>query len=469
MVLGMKKKNIAFIFACVILGIGCMGGCGNNRDEKISDSQNVGKTTESIPTNKSEYMGITFSYIVEEDSAIITNISPESGEKLIFPEEIDGYKVVDLHKFTMDYKDVKFATVESGSGGINENTVIERVSFYENVSANTYKLLEKCSNVKEVEFPKGLKVVDNWLEGKQSLEKVILSDTIVTINKKAFKKCSSLKDINLGNISKISDEAFAECKSLKSLDFSSVYEIGSKAFFECTGLNEDIVFTKLVVDNLGANSFNGCTGLNGRTVTFEKECTITDLLIRHRVSDGEAPFKNISVNIVGLGSKDDIMRLTASGASYTQVSFSGFYLDTSPLGDIGHDSVKCTPEKFQQVASECFDNIILKPGEELELLSLKKMYDQIKDEGCETHTDPHLGYSAAKYRVTDALTQFLTGKEIETTVTDISDSGWVRAVKYDTINFDSYTILNETGRTIQFCVDIDSENLGFSLWAYYID
>jgi len=86
------------------------------------------------------------------------------------------------------------------------------------------------------------------------LETVVLPDEAVKIGEKAFYH-SSVKTINLGNVTQIDNEAFVDAQ-IYSLDISSAVTIGNKAFY---GLNKltNIIFSE-ELQGMGEYAFAHC-------------------------------------------------------------------------------------------------------------------------------------------------------------------------------------------------------------------
>lgn len=78
---------------------------------------------------------------------------------------------------------------------------------------------------------------------------------VTVIGTKAFLGCTTLRHINLSNVSVIFESAFGSCRSLVKVDAPNVKIIRSKAFSQCSALKE--CFCPLVTDIWGS-VFYGC-------------------------------------------------------------------------------------------------------------------------------------------------------------------------------------------------------------------
>ena len=69
------------------------------------------------------------------------------------------------------------------------------------------------------------------------IESVVLTESIITIGKKAFSECRNLKKVDLGGTKFIGEEAFLECSSLEVVERTeNIQIIEASAFQSCTSL-----------------------------------------------------------------------------------------------------------------------------------------------------------------------------------------------------------------------------------------
>nr|MCR5155132.1 leucine-rich repeat protein [Butyrivibrio sp.] len=96
---------------------------------------------------------------------------------------------------------------------------------------------------------------------------VIIEDSVTGISKEAFRNCSLVTGVTLGEkLTTIGSSAFAGCSSLKSLAFGNapVSRISDSAFYGCVSLT-DIVLPASV-KSIGRSAFAGCRSLETLTV-----------------------------------------------------------------------------------------------------------------------------------------------------------------------------------------------------------
>lgn len=126
------------------------------------------------------------------------------------------------------------------------------------------KAFSGCASLKEIYLPGNMKVIaESTFFSCLSLQKVDLPQELLHIKKSAFQSCTALRTVSIPNsLSKIDYCAFMECKSLRRVkDFEScqVQVLSNDIFKGCTSLE-----TVLLPENLheiGAGVFYSCHSL----------------------------------------------------------------------------------------------------------------------------------------------------------------------------------------------------------------
>lgn len=169
---------------------------------------------------------------------------------------------------------------------------LETCTIPKNIDLTGSQVFYNCSSLKTIVFEEGnvtTSLDKQWLDGCTSVETVKNFPSGITelLDGKestsqsygAFYGCSSLKDIDLSNVTSIGSYAFYGCSSLPSSSFgesdplSKVTSIGDCAFYNCTAL--DTIKLSSSLTTWGSNTFTGCTGLT--TAKVETGESITTL------------------------------------------------------------------------------------------------------------------------------------------------------------------------------------------------
>ncbi len=96
---------------------------------------------------------------------------------------------------------------------------------------------------------------------KNTLEKIILPETVKKIDKNAFYGSKKLETVVFPeSLEEIGEEAFADCRKLRSAELpKSLLKIGDAAFENCTNLKN--LYIPKGCKSIGADAFMGCENL----------------------------------------------------------------------------------------------------------------------------------------------------------------------------------------------------------------
>ena len=156
---------------------------------------------------------------------------------------------------------------------------------YEEGSNDT--VIKKCNGTGELTIPQGVTKIGKRAFTTSSFRKVIIPETVETIDEWAFHRCDYLQEvevnaktignnafrgcvfltnITIGPSTKvISENAFMKCTRVKEIVFQDGIEtIMNKAFFECSSL-EHIALPKTIT-KIGARAFAECPMLKTWTL-----------------------------------------------------------------------------------------------------------------------------------------------------------------------------------------------------------
>lgn len=119
-----------------------------------------------------------------------------------------------------------------------------------------------CKQLKTIEIPNAEIIGSNAFYDCSSLENLVLSENLTTIQAYAFKDCYALSSIDLpSSVTSLGDYAFSGCQQLKKIELpSSVETVGQSAFDGCSNI-EEMTLPKIYNNNAyGNNHFSSLFG-----------------------------------------------------------------------------------------------------------------------------------------------------------------------------------------------------------------
>ena len=215
-----------------------------------------------------EHEGISYSVSEIEHLALnncskLTSLSFQDSNKPIYIEDHygrDGYVTSTLG--------VKLENLYLGRDIITKNDNVNYYVVYSpfQESANTLTSITIGSQVKNL--------CEKLFSGMQNLTVVNLPH-VKTIEKEAFKGCSRLRTLNLGDqLDSIGESAFSDCYSLTNLTFpSTIRTIGTSAFEDCSSVTSISFPSDCKLETIGVSAFNGCSALTA----FKCPNTVTNI------------------------------------------------------------------------------------------------------------------------------------------------------------------------------------------------
>ena len=113
---------------------------------------------------------------------------------------------------------------------------------------------------KTVSIPSTLSVIsDSAFYNARKLETVKLPTGVTEVNHMAFWHCTSLKELDLGKVTKMGNYVFSGCTALTKVDFpDTLISMGSNCFSDCSALAETTYPVKLTE---GSQAFYKCSAL----------------------------------------------------------------------------------------------------------------------------------------------------------------------------------------------------------------
>lgn len=226
---------------------------GGNNSVNTKYSFNIS----NLPINlKAPYKdGCTFAgwYTSEsfEGEAITKITEPQSIQ--LYAKFIEGTSGLE-YKIHSDYVEV------TGYNGSEKNVIIPE---YYGGGLSVSVIGERAflkSPIESITFSKKVLTVErNAFKDCTSLSNVVYGENLVNIEYSAFYGCTSLKSFNAPErVEKIGISAFEGCTLLEDVTFNdALLEIGEGAFKDCTSLKKIIIPNK--VKTIGADAFHNCS------------------------------------------------------------------------------------------------------------------------------------------------------------------------------------------------------------------
>lgn len=155
-------------------------------------------------------------------------------------------------KLSQNLRHLGYAVI--GETAITEITIpktLTNVHFWSNGSAFTY-----ANNLKKVIFEAGTTEIPDYMLYKcESVEKIVLPDSVATIGISAFEECTNLIEAILPNtLTTIGDCAFTDCRQLTNIEIpNSVTNIGKFAFLR---INQGEITIPNSVTSIGSSAFD---------------------------------------------------------------------------------------------------------------------------------------------------------------------------------------------------------------------
>lgn len=240
---------------------------------------------------------------------------------------------------------------------------------------SVHSITSKYSTSK-IEIPKQyagkpvLKIHNNAFEGNDTLETVIIPDTIQEIGNRAFAGCNNLSNITIpDSVIKIGNEAFANCSSLTSIPLpNSILTISDGTFKNCTGLTGELLIPDGIT-SIGNNAFAGFNKITSVVIpnsvvsigdnAFSNNTKLTNVNIPNSVTylsgfEGCSSLSSVtipsSVKTIGNSAFEDCNSLTnvEIPESVTSISSKAF-MGCRNLSTI------TLPSKIKEIPDGCFE------------------------------------------------------------------------------------------------------------------
>ncbi len=190
-----------------------------------------------------------YTYYVRDDGTLSVTKYEGDGTAVTVPSEIDGKIVTQLY--------IAFKS----------NQTVESVIIPDTVTEIGYQTFKGCTSLKNVSIPDSVtEIAAEAFAGCTAITEIKLPDSVKAVGYFAFGNCESLTDVNIPNgVELIDENTFEGCTSLENIELpDSVTEISAQAFFGCKNLKSMEIPDS--VTELGYQIFGECERLESITI-----------------------------------------------------------------------------------------------------------------------------------------------------------------------------------------------------------
>ena len=131
-----------------------------------------------------------------------------------------------------------------------------------NVTAIGYAAFAECQSLESVIIPETVSRLQDYAFSQcRSLKSAQLPESIVSLGRGVFKNCILLEEVNIPtSLTTVAMEMFAGCTSLTEIEIpQTIRSLGDSAFSGCSGLSEIVLPDN--VTSLGSAAFRSCVNL----------------------------------------------------------------------------------------------------------------------------------------------------------------------------------------------------------------
>ncbi|MBQ8294894.1 MAG: leucine-rich repeat domain-containing protein [Clostridia bacterium] len=188
---------------------------------------------------------LAFEKIESKEEYRLVGLGTVCGLDIVVPAEYNGLPVTEI---------------DGGVWGEKRNS-IESVVLPDTVTKIDRGLFSSMLSLKCVQLGNAVTAIDDYaFQGCSYLEEATVPDCIESIGMEAFAYCYRLKDINLGNVKTVGMAAFFQCKALENLQIpQTMAAVGYSVFAGCEGLKT--VEFPATLQTIGTAAFQGCIHL----------------------------------------------------------------------------------------------------------------------------------------------------------------------------------------------------------------
>ena len=156
------------------------------------------------------------------------------------------------------------------NGAFSDCVNLSNVTIGKSVEVIGPSSFRNCTALKSVTIPSSVLEIDMGAFSFAGLSSVVIPDSVTELGSSAFAYCSNLESVKLGkNLFYLNGTTFENCTSLKEINLKNITEIGFEDFSGCAALtNVELDAVKTI----GYSAFKDCTAL--------KEITLPETLVQ---------------------------------------------------------------------------------------------------------------------------------------------------------------------------------------------
>ena len=219
---------------------------------------------------EASYKGYKYAYRVDDGNATITKfLGPDASTKstgsynIEIPTELNDIRVTGLG----DYSFAVDADSDAGYPGNSLCRNIHSVTIPESVTSIGKYAFARCSSLTSLKLGENIKTIgDHAFYYCIKLESVTIPQSVTFMGDRAFTGCAQLNSLTINDAAiSIGDWTFDECYKLTTLSLGEkIKTIGDYAFYDCRILNN--VTIPQSVTSIGDHAFGCCFGMNSFTI-----------------------------------------------------------------------------------------------------------------------------------------------------------------------------------------------------------
>ena len=219
---------------------------------------------------EASYKGYKYAYRVDDGNATITKfLGPDASTKstgsynIEIPTELNDIRVTGLG----DYSFAVDADSDAGYPGNSLCRNIHSVTIPESVTSIGKYAFARCSSLTSLKLGENIKTIgDHAFYYCIKLESVTIPQSVTFMGDRAFTGCAQLNSLTINDAAiSIGDWTFDECYKLTTLSLGEkIKPIGDYAFYDCRILNN--VTIPQSVTSIGDHAFGCCFGMDSFTI-----------------------------------------------------------------------------------------------------------------------------------------------------------------------------------------------------------